>query len=107
MDFQPKRDRVEDHTPQEEYQLLLRNLPPQWQREIVTQETQKAKHTFQVRISNIPDKSPVILQLLVEHAIGMPVPCARLTPQGFLVTCPDPLFKNWFKALMDALWMVK
>ena len=28
MDFQIKRDRVEDHTPQEEYQLLLRNLPP-------------------------------------------------------------------------------
>ena len=55
-EFQLKRDRVEDRTAQEEYRLLLSNLPTSWQREVLKEESKKRENKWVVRLTNMPVK---------------------------------------------------
>ena len=41
-EFQLKRDRVEERTPQEEYKLLMRSLPKEWQKKVLEEEAKRA-----------------------------------------------------------------
>jgi hypothetical protein len=53
-EFELKRNRVEDRTPQEEQKLLLKQLPDNWQKKILKQEANRSKGKFLTRISNLP-----------------------------------------------------
>ena len=87
-EFQLKRDRVEDRTPNEEYQLLLRGLPNLWQKEIIKEEAKRGKGKWLVRMTNIPPKSPLQLKHLVEDATGMEILTVQPTVNGVTVVCP-------------------
>ena len=53
-EFQLKRDRVDDKTPQEEYKLLMRTLPETWQTKVVEEESRRGSKKFLVRMTNTP-----------------------------------------------------
>jgi hypothetical protein len=57
-EFQLRKDRVEEGTPQEEYKLLMRSLPKEWQKKVLDEEAKMAKHLFLVRMTGIPPKHP-------------------------------------------------
>ena len=65
-EFQLKRDRVEDRSNQEEYKLLMKNLPREWQKKILVEEEKLGKNKFLVRITNLPPKPPRVIQHYIE-----------------------------------------
>ena len=88
-EFHLQRDRVEERTPQEEYKLILKQLPPDWQAKIIMEEAKRARGKFLVRMTNLPTIHPTALKELLETAINTTVD--RVTPaaQGFYIQCPD------------------
>ncbi len=49
-EFNLKRDRLEKRTPHEEYTLLMKSLPIEWQRKVLTEEAKNAKGKWLVRL---------------------------------------------------------
>ena len=88
-EFHLTRDRVEERTPQEEYKLILKQLPPDWQAKIIMEESKRARGKYLVRMTNLPTIHPTALKELLETAINTTVD--RVTPaaQGFYIQCPD------------------
>ena len=88
-EFQLKRDRVEDKTPQEEYRNLMRNLPVHWQRLVVQEEAKRKKGKYLVRVTNVPQRPSYILQENIRVATGELVDKVQETINGYMVFCPD------------------
>ena len=88
-EFQLKRDRVEERTPQEEYKLLMRSLPKEWQKKVLEEEAKRGKHQWLVRMTNIPNKPPRLLKHLIESALNLDLQHVISIPQGALIHCPD------------------
>ena len=89
-EFHLRRDRVEERTPQEEYKLLLRNLPEVWQRRVIEEEGRRARTTWLVRMTGIPSKPPRVLQGLIEDALTVTVDQVDILPSGALIHCHSP-----------------
>ena len=86
-EFQLKRDRVEDRTPQEEHKLLLENLPLVWKRKVMEEEAKRRKGRWLVRLTNIPSKPPLLLQNDLQNAIGCVVDKVVTVNNGFVIHC--------------------
>ncbi len=84
---QLKRDRVEDRSHQEEYKLLMKNLPKEWQKWVLVEEEKLGKNKFLVSISNLPSRPPRIIQHHVEIANNTHLSDCQLVNNGVLVTC--------------------
>lgn len=87
--FQLLRDRVEDWTPQEEHRLLLSQLPRNWQRDVLREEAKRQKKRWLVRITNLPHKSPLVLQNDLQMALGEAVEKVLPVSNGIVVICGD------------------
>ena len=87
-EFQLKRDRVEDRTDHEEYQILMKTLPPYWQKEVVREEAKRGRGKWLVRMTNIPT-SKTLLQLkhLLEDAVEQEIQTITPTTNGVIVVC--------------------
>ena len=80
---------MEERTPQEEYKRLLKQLPPDCQQKVITEEPKRARGQFPVRMTDVPAVHHRVLQELIETAIAVPIDKVTPATQGFLVHCPD------------------
>ena len=88
-EFQLKRDRVEDRTPTEEYQLLLKSLPHFWQKQVVNEEAKRGSGKWLVRMTNIPPRPPLQLKHMIEDATGVEILTVLSAVNGITVVCPS------------------
>ncbi len=80
---------MEERTPQEEYKLLMRSLPKDWQKKVLEEEAKRGKHQWLVRMTNIPQKHPRLLKHFNESALNLDLQQVVSIPQGALIHCPD------------------
>jgi len=57
-EFEIHRNRVEDWTEVEEYNLLLKNLSSYWRKKIVQEENKKKRTQFWVRFTGVNEENP-------------------------------------------------
>jgi hypothetical protein len=88
-EFQLKRDRVEIRTQAEERTMVLQKLPLAWKRQVINEETKRGKGKLMVRITNVSGKPLLIIQHLLQVAVGELVGTIRETTNGILVECPN------------------
>ena len=88
-EWQLKRDRVEERTPQEEYKLLMRTLPTDWQRQVVHEEDKRGSRRFLVRMTGLEEKEPRVLKCLLEDLLQMEINQVTLIPTGAIIECKD------------------
>ena len=73
---------MEDRTPQEEYKLLLLQLPTQWQMKILQEEAKRKKGKWLVRIANLPSKGTLQIKHDLETALGRELDTVQSTVNG-------------------------
>ena len=86
-EFQLLRDRVEDRTAHEEYQLLMRCLPHSWQKQLIKEEAKRAKGQLAVRITNMPPRTPRDAKHELETLTDMDLIKVSSIPNGITVWC--------------------
>ena len=87
-EFQLKKARVDDMTPQEEHTLLMDNLPMSWTRKVMEEEVKRRKGSHLVRMTNAPPKSSMLLQHDLQNALGCQVSRVDTVSNGFVTHCP-------------------
>jgi len=88
LEFQLKKSRVDDRTPQEEHKLLMDNLPTFWTRKVFEEEVKRRRGSHLVRMTNAPPKSPTDLQKDLQNALGCQVSRVEAVNNGFVIHCP-------------------
>lgn len=86
-EYQLRRDRVEERTPQEEYKLLMRSLPLEWQKKVLREEAKLAENKFLVRLTGIGQQTARTLHARLEEATDATIQDIQLIPQGAIVHC--------------------
>jgi hypothetical protein len=93
-EFHLKRDRVEERTPHEEYTLLMKSLPIDWQRKVLTEEAKNAKGKWLVRLTGLPSMPLRHIQHLLEETIGTTLHQVESISGGLIVHCDSPTIQT-------------
>jgi hypothetical protein len=83
-EFKVFRNRVGDWTATEEYELLLRNLPPHWIQQLKVEENKRQRSRFWVKMTNAPDITAGELREALD-ACERQVKEIKTTDGGFLI----------------------
>ena len=86
-EWELRRERVEDRTPQEEYKLIMSKIPDQWQKRILEEQEKRGRNRFVVRLSNLPDKPPLQIKHAIEAALGVDILKVQPLNNGAAVHC--------------------
>ena len=86
-EWELRRERVEDRTPQEEYKLIMSKIPDQWQKRILEEQEKRSRNRFVVRLSNLPDKPPLQIKHAIEAALGVDILKVQPLNNGAAVHC--------------------
>ena len=76
-------------TSQEEYKLLLTQLPTEWQINVIQEGTKRARGKHLVRMTGLPNMQPRVLQDLLEDAISAEIDKVTTTAAGYQISCAD------------------
>ena len=89
MEFDLKKQRVEDRTEGEEYELIFKQLPEKWRVEVAKEEGRRRKRQFWVRISNLHGLTPEDVKRNFQQILDAPLESVKLVSGGYLLECGE------------------